>query len=220
MAQMTYPIVLTALAGARCVVVGGGAVAERKVAGLLAAGARPLVVSPQLSQGLAALRDNGLIDHMPRHYAEDDLSGATIAFAATNDPVVNASVAAAARLRGLLINVADDGALGSFHTVAAVRRGALLLTASTGGQSPAMAARLRAELAAAYGPEYARALAFASAVRALPAAALPVDVRAGLVDWLCSEQAIGWLREACDDLVAARVQQVIDRHAGAAEVAP
>lgn len=212
MTRSSYPIVLTDLAGARCVVVGGGAVAERKVAGLLDAGAHPTVVSPTLTPALAAWREAGRIAHVARPYAEGDLDGAGLAFAATDDPTVNGVVAADARLRGILVNVADDPAAGSFHTVGAVRRGDLLLTVSTDGRSPAFAAHLRAELAERYGPEYAGALAVAAGARRLPAAA-----RAALVALLCAEPALGWLREGCGELVAAAVQQAAERSAAATQ---
>lgn len=212
MTRSSYPIVLTDLAGARCVVVGSGAVAERKVAGLLEAGARPTVISPTLTATLAAWHEAGRIAHVARPYAEGDLDGVSLAFAATDDPAVNGRVAADARLLGALVNVADDPAAGSFHTVGAVRRGDLLLTVSTGGQSPAFAAYLRAELAERYGPEYAGVLAAAAGARRLPAAA-----RAALVALLCAEPALGWLREGRDELVAAAVQQAAEVSVAAAQ---
>ncbi len=183
MAATSYPIILTDLSGARCVVVGGGPVAQRKVAGLLEAGARPLVVSPGLTPTLATWRDEGRLEHWARPYEEGDLAGAALAFAATDDPAANARVAAEARARGILVNLADDPSAGSFHTVASVRRGDLLLTVSTGGRCPGFAAHLRAELAARYGPGYAAALAGAAQLRGLPA-----EARAAAIARLCDEQ--------------------------------
>lgn len=209
MPESSYPIVLTKLAGARCVVVGGGSVAERKVSGLIEAGARPLVISPRLTPALRSWLDAGQIEHHPRPYQEDDLSGAILAIAATDDPAVNARVAADARSRGILANIADDPEASSFHNVGTVRRGDLLLTISTGAASPALAAQLRAKLAEQFGPEYGRALALAAAIRTLPPEALPATERAALVSWLCSEQALGRLRNDDDDLVAARVQAAL-----------
>ncbi|NTU80542.1 MAG: bifunctional precorrin-2 dehydrogenase/sirohydrochlorin ferrochelatase [Chloroflexales bacterium] len=215
MPQSSYPLVLTNLDRARCVVVGGGAVAERKVAGLLEAGARPLVISPTLTMTLSDWWRTGRIDHLPRVYEADDLDGAALVIAATNDAAVNRQVAEDARRRGVLVNVASDPAAGSFHTVATVRRGALLLTVSTGGQSPALAARLRADLAARYGPEYAVALARAAWLRTIPDAALAQRTKQALTSWLCSEQALGWLREGSDDLVVATVERALAHSATA-----
>ena len=200
MPQSSYPLILTNLADARCVVVGGGAVAERKVAGLLEAAAHPLVISPTLTPALTAWHRSGVIAHLPRIYAPDDLDGAALVLAATNDPAVNRRVASDARQRGMLVNVASDPAAGSFHTVASVRRGDLLLTVSTGGHSPALAAAVRADLAARYGPEYAAALAAAAALRALPPDTLPAETRRALVGWLCSDAGLAWLRESGVDV--------------------
>jgi siroheme synthase-like protein len=162
----TYPLVLTNLSTARCVVVGGGTVAERKVRQLLDAGARPTVISPTLSAALAAWHAAGQIAHIARLYREGDLAGAALAFAATNDAAANQRVAAEARERGILANVADAPEAGSFHTVATLRRGDLLITVSTGGASPALAAQIRSELAERYGPEYAAHASGAAAARA------------------------------------------------------
>lgn len=205
----SYPIVVTNLAECRCVVVGGGAVAERKVAGLLDGGARPTVISPTLTPALAEWRRAERIEHLARPYAAGDLAGAALVIAATDDDTVNARVASDAHGQCALVNVASDPAAGSFHTVAAVRRGDLLLTVSTGGQSPALAARLRAELATRYGPEYAAALRRAARLRSIPDTTLPAASKRALAAWLCSEKALGWLREGSEELVEAAVRRVI-----------
>lgn len=155
MPTRTYPLVLTDMFTVRCVVVGGGAVAERKVRQLLEADARPTVISPMISAALSVWQREGRIVHSPRLYCDGDLEGSILAFAATNDAEVNQQVAAEARRRGILVNVADAPATGSFHTVATLRRGDLLLTVSTGGASPTLAVQIRNELAECYGPEYA-----------------------------------------------------------------
>ncbi len=152
---MSYPLVLTNLQRLRCVVVGGGSVAERKVADLLAGGARPVVISPLLTPQLAAWVALGQIEHVQREAQLGDLEGAALALLATDNPVVNATLARSAP-PGCLVNVADAPTLGSFHTVASVRRGDLLLTVSTNGQSPTLSAQIRSELAQQYGPEYVR----------------------------------------------------------------
>lgn len=160
-----YPLVLTNLAQVRCVIIGGGTVAERKVGDLLESGAYPHLISPTLTPTLASWRDAGRLHHNARVYHADDLQGAFLVFAATDEPTVNAAVAAEGRRRGLLINRADNAADGNFHTVAAVRRGDLLLTVSTGGTCPTLAARIRHELQAHYGAEFAPFLAFLRELR-------------------------------------------------------
>jgi precorrin-2 dehydrogenase/sirohydrochlorin ferrochelatase len=165
MPTSSYPIVLTDLSMARCVVIGGGAVAERKARQLIEAGARPTVISPAISEALAGWREAGQLEHIARAYAEGDLAGAALVIAATDDAAVNGLAAAEARRLGVLANIADDPGAGSFHTVATVRRGDLLISVSTGGASPGLAARLRRELEERYGPEYAELTRDAAARR-------------------------------------------------------
>jgi precorrin-2 dehydrogenase/sirohydrochlorin ferrochelatase len=146
--NMSYPLIVTDLEARRCVVIGGGRVAERKVRGLLNGGARPLVISPELTVGLRDLRDQGRISHIARRYEFGDLTGAFLAVAATNDADVNAAVAAEAQALGILINVVDAPYRGNVHTVATVRHDDVLLTVSTYGKNPKRAAQLRAKLEA------------------------------------------------------------------------
>jgi siroheme synthase-like protein len=190
-----YPLALTNLARVRCVVVGGGAVAERKVGDLLAGGARPIVISPSLTQALDAWAAAGRIEHLARVYEPGDLAGAFLAVAATGDRATNAAVAAEGERLGILANVADDPAAGNFHTVAAVRSGDLLLAVSTGGGSPALSAHIRRELAERYGGEYARLLGILRALRAGPARDLSQEQRAQLWRRLISNAVLGWLRD-------------------------
>lgn len=149
-----YPLMVR-LTGRKCIVVGGGKVAARKVRGLLEAGAdKVIVISPRISQELELLAAESSIALEKREYLINDLNGAFLVFAATDSRETNSSIAAAAAAAGALCNVADEAADGDFVTPSAVRRGALLLAATTGGASPALAARIGRELAARYGPEY------------------------------------------------------------------
>jgi siroheme synthase-like protein len=198
MLPATYPLILTNLAQVSCVVVGGGAVAERKVRDLLAGGARPAVITPALTEALAGWRAEGRIEHVERAYREGDLAGAFLAVAATNDRATNAAIAEEGRRRGILMNVADEPAEGNFHTAAVVRRGDLLLAVSTSGGSPALTAHIRQELEARYGDEYARLLALLRGLRAGAARALPPAQRAALWRRLVSDTLLGWLRAGED----------------------
>src|SRR5438552_3928078 len=142
-----YPIHLC-IEGELCVVVGGGAVAERKVSGLLAAGARVRLVSPQFTQALQARAAAGEVEAVPAAYESMYLAGAFLVFAATGDRAVNERVVADAQERGLPVNVVDTNTLraGEFVVPAVVRRGELCLSVSTGGTTPMLAARIRQEL--------------------------------------------------------------------------
>ncbi|WP_305041824.1 precorrin-2 dehydrogenase/sirohydrochlorin ferrochelatase family protein [Geoalkalibacter sp.] len=155
-----YPLSVR-LTGRRCVVVGAGAVGRRKVAGLLAAGARVRVVDPR-AEALAELAD---VEAEQRPWRAEDVEGAFLVFAATDDRELNARIVAAARAAGALAQAVDDPRGGDFHLPAVLRRGDLTLAVSTGGLSPALAAAVRDRLAREYGPEWARVLEIAAALR-------------------------------------------------------
>jgi siroheme synthase-like protein len=149
-----YPLVVE-LANRQCVVLGGGAVAERKVDGLLAAGAVVTVVSPTLTEGLAALAGTGRIEHVCRRYRRGDLTGKVLAFVATGDRGVAAAVARDGRRRGVWVNAADDPAHCDFFLPSVLRRGPLVVAVATGGASPALARAVREEIERLLPSEYA-----------------------------------------------------------------
>lgn len=153
------------LGGRRCVVLGGGAVAERKVAGLLEAGAVVTVVSPLLTPALAALASSGRIAHVERGYARGDLAGASLAFAATDDGAINAAVAHEGRERGVWVNAADDPAHCDAILPAVVRRGAITIAVGTGGASPALARAVRERVELALPEAYGALAEIAGSVR-------------------------------------------------------
>ena len=145
-----YPVFLD-LEGRRCVVVGGGEVANRKARKLLQARAEVVVISPQVRPELESVA----VEVRNRPYEEGDLEGAFLAFAATDSREVNAAVAREAHARGILVNVADRPSEGSFAVPSVLRRGRMQVAVSTGGASPALARRIRGELEGIFGPEWA-----------------------------------------------------------------
>lgn len=149
-----HPVFLD-LDGQRVVVIGGGAVAERKIESLIESGARVVVVSPDITDRIADLADRGLIEIQRRAYAKGDLSGCRLAYAATSDPDVNQAVRREATEAGIWLNAVDQPALCDFITPAIVRRGDLTLAVSTSGRSPSLAKQIREDLERTYGPEYA-----------------------------------------------------------------
>lgn len=151
----TYPINLIGLERRRCVVVGGGAVAARKVAGLLEANAHVVVISPQIVPALEEHRAAGRITLLRRTYRPGDLHGAFLVIAATNDPEVNRTVAQEAESLGCLVSVVTEPRLSNFIVPAVVRRGNLTIAISSGGASPGLAQHLRMQLEATIGEEYA-----------------------------------------------------------------
>jgi siroheme synthase-like protein len=148
-----YPVNLL-VADRRCVVVGGGRIAARKVDALLEAGADVHVVAPALGEELRALRDAGRITVDEREFVPTDLDEAWLATAATDDGAVNGAVFEAGEARRIWVNAADDPEHCSFTLVSVVRQGDVVVTIGTDGRSPALAAWLKQRLAAELGPEY------------------------------------------------------------------
>jgi precorrin-2 dehydrogenase/sirohydrochlorin ferrochelatase len=151
-----YPIFVRA-AGRKCLVVGGGTVAEQKVRSLLDAGADVTVVSPDLTPKLERMVNRGDIRCIRRLYDSGDASGYFIVFAATGGDLDRRIVDDAAQ-SGALLNVVDQPELCDFISPGVVARDDLTIAISTSGASPAMARQLRQKLEAEIGPEYALAL--------------------------------------------------------------
>jgi siroheme synthase-like protein len=148
-----YPASLL-LAGRRCVVVGAGRVAARKIDGLLEAGAAVHVVAHDLGPEVLAWRDAGRVTVDERAFQPADLDEAWLATAATPDPAVNAAVYEAGEARRVFVNAADDPAHCSLTLMSVVRRGDLVVTIGTGGRSPALATYLKEHVATEMGPEW------------------------------------------------------------------
>lgn len=159
-----YPVVVD-LEGRPVLVVGGGDVAERRVEGLLAASASIVVVSPSVKASLVTLAEAGRISVRVRSYRASDLRGKILVFAATDDRAVNAAVADDARKRRIWVNAADDLDHCDFILPSVLRRGSLLVSVTTGGQSPALARVVREELERLFGSDYALLTELAGQVR-------------------------------------------------------
>ena len=162
---MGYMPIFFDVTGRDCVVVGGGEVAARKVESLLEAGARVTVVSPRLSPPLEAIAARGLVTHIDRDYARGDLRGSVLVYAATDDPKLHRELVAEAGALGIPVNVADVPELCTFISPAVLKRGDLQIAISTGGASPAFAARLKRALEVQFGAEYALTLEVLRAAR-------------------------------------------------------
>ena len=145
-----YPVSLD-LEGRRCVVVGGGTIGAEKARGLLACGADVTIVSPTLDESLRSLA----VTWQRGTYRRRDLRGAFLVIAATSQRDVNERVHRDAERRGLLCNVADVPDLCNFILPAVHREGPIAVAVSTGGASPALAKRIRSDVAAIVTPEHA-----------------------------------------------------------------
>jgi siroheme synthase-like protein len=141
-----YPVFLS-LDGVSVLVVGAGRVAERKVAGLVAAGARVTVVAPRVTAAVSAAVAGCAGVVLERGFAPGDCTGHRLVIAATDDPVVNAAVAAEATAAGIWVNSADDPANCTFALPAIARSGPVVVAVGTGGASPALASHLRDRIA-------------------------------------------------------------------------
>ena len=140
-----YPVYLN-LTGKRCLVFGGGPIAENKVAKLRDAGAQVSVVSPKVTPALQAWAQRGDFEWQPREYQSGDLDGAFLGIAATNKRRVNHQIFQEAERLGVLMNVVDDPKQCTFIAPSIVQRGQVTLAISTGGASPALARKLREAL--------------------------------------------------------------------------
>jgi precorrin-2 dehydrogenase / sirohydrochlorin ferrochelatase len=161
---MLYPVFLN-LEGKRVVVIGGGEVAERKVESLLGIEAAVIVVSPEVTPGLAALARQERITLHRRLYQTGDCDGATLVLSATDDAELSRRVFEEARPAGALVNTADQPGLCDFFMPAVVRQGRIAIAISTGGASPGLAAQLRRTISEVVGPEYGLLAELLSSVR-------------------------------------------------------
>jgi uroporphyrin-III C-methyltransferase/precorrin-2 dehydrogenase/sirohydrochlorin ferrochelatase len=161
-----WPIpIFVALDDVPVVVVGAGAVAERKVAVLLDAGARVTVVAPEAVPAIRAWAAEGRLALKPRPYRAGDLRDARLAYAATSRPDVNRAVRVEALALGVWLNAVDQPDLCDFISPALVRRGDLTIAISTNGRAPGFAKRIREELERQYGPDFERKVNEAAAAR-------------------------------------------------------
>ncbi len=161
----TYPVSLT-LDGRRVLVVGGGKLATRRVADLLEAGARVEVVSPTVSQEIAAWADQKKVMVALRPFEGGDVTGAWLCVAATDDPAVNRAVVVAAEREHCFVSAAGDGSASSARPMAVLRRGDLEVAVGTSGRAPAAAVWVRQQLATLVGPEYGVLIDLAAEARA------------------------------------------------------
>jgi siroheme synthase-like protein len=149
-----YPVNLL-VEGRRCVVVGAGRIAVRKIESLLEAGGVVHVVAPEAAAQVRVWHEAGRLTWSAREFRPDDLDGAWLATAATSDPATNRAVFDAGQARRVWVNAADDPASCSFTLMSVARQGDLVVTVGTGGRSPALATYLRNHVRSEMGPEYA-----------------------------------------------------------------
>jgi precorrin-2 dehydrogenase / sirohydrochlorin ferrochelatase len=173
MLETPFYIACLRLSGRRCVVIGGGAIGLEKVEGLLACDAEVTLVAPDAHPELEQLALEGSIRWEQREYRSEDLDGALIAIAATSDTDLNIRVFDDAEERSMLVNVVDVPPLCNFILPAIVRTGPLAVAISTAGASPALAKRMKREIAELFGEPYALLAILLNDVRGWAKATLP-----------------------------------------------
>ena len=209
-----YPLCLN-ISGRRCVVIGGGGVAERKVRGILAAAGRVRVVSPVVTSGLAEMADLQVIEWRRQMYSASDLDGAFLVFAATNNVEVQQVIHLDAKAAGLLINVADAPELCDFQVPATIRRGDLTLSIATNGRSPAVAAMVRERLDREFGKEYGLLTALAALLRDQILAEEGDSKKTKILfQKILHDDIVDWLRERRWEKIQQHLESVLGRPVG------
>src|SRR3712207_1847657 len=173
MLDTPFYIACLKLTGRRCVVVGGGEIGLEKVEGLLACDGRVVLVAPDAVPELETLAAEGSIEWIRREYEPGDVERTFIVIAATDDTDVNIRVYRDAEARAMLVNVVDVPPLCNFILPAIVRTGPLAIAISTAGASPALAKRIKRQVAEEFGEPYARLAVLLNEVRGWAKGTLP-----------------------------------------------
>jgi precorrin-2 dehydrogenase/sirohydrochlorin ferrochelatase len=207
--MLPYPIFLDIM-GQRCVVVGAGTVGQRKVQSLLSAGAAVTVVAPEATARVELLSVEGKLQWLAEAYQPSHLDGARLVFAATDDPELNCRVAEDARARGALVNVAEPPEAGDFAVPATVRRGEICIAVSTGGASPSLAKKLREQIEAVVGEEYAALVELLGEMRmTLEQQVKAQNKRQQVYQAILNSEALALLRDGKTDEARKRCAEIV-----------
>jgi siroheme synthase-like protein len=190
-----YPIYID-IEDRAVLIVGGGAVCARKAETMMRYGARVTIVSPDITEEIAAWEQAGVLAVCLKKYVESDLEGASIVIASTDDPCVNARVARDCRRRRIPVNVVDVTHLCEFIVPAIIEKGSIQIAISTGGKSPALARTLKEDLQRTIGPEYAEVNDLLGTLRKSAKKVLPTDIdRKRFFDGIIAAGLLDLLRE-------------------------
>lgn len=205
-----YPVSLN-ITGKLCLVVGGGSVAYRKTRDLLESGARIKLVSPALSDQIRELRDR--IEILQREYQAGDEKGALLVFAATDNAQTNQTVARNASKGGCLVNVADAPELCDFLVPSKVKRGGLILTASTSGKVPALTKLIRKQLEQHYPEHWGKVVDLVKGAREsiLAKTELSQTERKALIEKVVALPLLDYIRAGKIDKAREEIEKCISR---------
>jgi len=177
-------------------IVGGGTVCARKAETMMRYGARVTIVSPEITDEIAAWEADGALVVQRKLYEEADLDGASMVIASTDDRCINARVARDCRRRRIPVNVVDVTHLCEFIVPAIIEKGSIQIAVSTGGKSPAVARTLKEDLQRTIGPEYAELNDLLGTLRKSAKSVLPTDVdRKRFFDGIIAAGVLNMLRE-------------------------
>ena len=206
----TYYPVYIQLREQPCVVIGGGKIAEGKVQGLLAAGAKVTVVSPELTSHLHELVEQNQIAYIARAFQSGDLTGAFMVICATDQVEINNKVWQEASANRQLVNVVDDTPRCNFIAPAILRKGDLTLAISTAGKAPALAVRLKERFQEQLGTEYERFLELSGQLREPLARHVPdFETRKALWYELVDSDALNLLAQGDESAALETISQIV-----------
>ncbi len=226
MLETPFYIACLRLSGRQCLVVGGGEIGLEKIEGLLACDGDVIVVAPDACEDVRALAAEGSIEWIERGFEPADLEGKFMVIAATDDTDVNIAVYEVAEQRAMLVNVVDVPSLCNFILPAIVRTGPLAIAISTAGASPALAKRMKREVAETFGQSYADLAEILNDARGWAKGTLPTyqDRKAFFEEIVNGdpdpiELLRGGRRDELDAIIAAAQERHGDRVAAADPVA-
>ncbi|MDD4802385.1 MAG: bifunctional precorrin-2 dehydrogenase/sirohydrochlorin ferrochelatase [Syntrophomonas sp.] len=204
-----YPIYLQ-LAGKKCLIVGGGKVAERKVETLMEYEADIWLVSPESLPSIRNWSEQGLIEWRQGEFRPEDLDGVFLAFIATGNVSVNKDISALCREKGILINAVDDPPNCDFYVPSILRRNSLCVAISTEGKSPLLAGKLRRELEDIIPHEYGEWVEILGNMRdRIKSSNLNMEERKNLFAELVSSDILELLQTDRKDLIEERIEKCI-----------
>lgn len=196
-----YPVSLD-MTDKRCVIIGGGTVAERKAERLIECNAQVVVVSRSLTSVLEDRKKANTIEHIDADYEKKTILGAFMVIGATDRDDVNAQVSQDALSLGILVNIVDDPDRCNFILPSLLQQGDLSIAISTGGKSPALAREIREELQQQYGPEYGSLLTIMGSLRKeILAQGHPSEVNKAVFEALVRSDMLQAIRDANGNLV-------------------
>jgi precorrin-2 dehydrogenase/sirohydrochlorin ferrochelatase len=204
-----YPIFLD-IEKKPCLVIGGGTVAERKINGLLKAGAKVTVISPTLTKELKELARKKKIRHVPKRYRPGDLADAFLVISATDSKQVNRKIHQEAENAGRLVNVVDTPALCNFITPSVIERGALKIAISTSGRFPLLAKTLRGNLEWSIPEDYSTLVELLGAVRdKLLKEGVKHDKMIEIYETLMDSPMLTWIKAGSSRRINALLKEVL-----------